>query len=246
MTEKEFKTCKSKKAVDAALKVLRMHINMPKFKLGDVVVAYYQSYRSNSESLVMQNEGCPKRWVVCHIDDDGIIFAKQILSNGRFGKGVYCLAEVGYRFDIDPDFLELVLLGQEDQYNPVAWTKDITKKRAKLSKLNKDKALDWEDIKHAHSVMDTWKVGDVLYRCGTRTPSEKQISIHKIKAIHKKPIPEAPNRRSYYGRSDRYDGHRQAGLKFYYEVEVENYNSTINDTYIWNWYAEKPTTLEMI
>jgi len=255
MTDKQFETCKSKKAVASALRILRAHIKMPKFKIGDVVVAYYQRRNHKTdeitEELIMQNEGNPTRWVVCHIDEDGIIFAKQILSSGKFGQGVYCLAELGgesYRFDIDPDFLELVLLGQEDQYNPIAWTKDVAKKRAKLSRLNKSRELEWNDVAHAQSVIDTWKVGDTLYKCSTSTPSEKHVVAHKIKAIHKHKIPDLLHSSAggYLRQYDKYERHRQANLKYYYEVEMENHFGDIKDFYIYYWYIEKPATMETL
>ena len=252
------KKCLNQKRNKEALRILRNAGQLCKYNIGDVLISY-----DRNDKPMMQNENMVQRWVVVNKDDRDVLFAKKMMINGNLGTGIYLLAEVRgvERFDIDPDFLDLILLGKEDEYNPAKINREIANKRTKLRKINAQKKVTWEGIKQAQDVIDEWSVGQNLWYCRTNTPNSNQINKYVIHKIEKTPIDYNITRESNWRDNRGYPSeerqHRKQKLTHVYNVTLKlvsgsHYRSeiTISDSngsyYLSEWYLVTPSTVEMI
>ena len=254
MTPDEFKKCLNKKSQKAAVRVARNQARLPNFQVGDVIVGY----RKNG-GLIMQNDNMIQRWAVVHIDEFGIMFAKKMGVNGNLGKGVYCLAEdpIVDKFELDPDFLDLVLLGREDEYNPAKTNRDMAKKRSQLRRENDKRKVKWKDVVEAQKIINTWTEGDTLYYSRTNTPNDTHITPCTISKIDRTEIDysvtkeqthswsSVPSPGFHY--SERAHRHHRLSHKIIIIIRFPDGSTrSLEDstTYTHGWYHTRPLTVQ--
>ena len=169
ITEKEIKSIRRSVKGRVVFDAVNNMRHQLQFEIGDVLVL-----RLNNDRLLEVHEGVPQRFFVVHKDDLGFIYTKKILTGGKLGQGLELLAvhPSGTRFEIDPEKVESILVGQEGEYNPYAQAKELKRKKDKQRKANKALKLSFKDIAEADKFLQQLKVGDKLYRTYTLTDSK--------------------------------------------------------------------------
>ena len=119
--EKAIKKAQKINSVNELRRLLFNRQNQKNFKIGDVLVC-----KNIANNSYIRCGTTMRKWVVCHVDEHKLIYAKRILSNGKISNKVKCLTvdylSNIYIYDIDPEHVEHVLLDSEDEYSP---TKNI-------------------------------------------------------------------------------------------------------------------------
>ena len=107
------------------------------------------------------------KYIIVH-NDEGFIFAKKICANGKPGVAITCLTidypTDAYYLESDGDYVEAVLLDNQDNYDPLASAKDYVKKKNKATRENSKKRLLFPTFQEALAFLKTVKVGDTFYK----------------------------------------------------------------------------------
>lgn len=107
------------------------------------------------------------KYLIVH-NDEGFVFAKKICANGKPGVSITCLTidypTDSYYLESDGDYVEAVLLDNQDNYDPLASAKDYVKKKNKATRENSKKRLIFPTFIEALAFLKTVKVGDTFYR----------------------------------------------------------------------------------
>lgn len=111
------------------------------FKIGDVLVKKIKKSRITKdcshidywEHVMVPYRKVPAKYVVVHVDDNGIPTVKRLSVKGYFTGNIQSLADVDFRneiFEEDPDMLEALLLN-EDEFDPIRRERN-RKRKSKL------------------------------------------------------------------------------------------------------------------
>ena len=113
----------------------------------------------------------PAKFMVFYKDKDGFAFVKRIISGGKLGKEVTCLNTTynikDYWLEADPDYVNSILLENEEGYDPLAASKKIASDKNKARRRNKKLEITFKTLKEACDYIETLKVGDVIYDTNT-------------------------------------------------------------------------------
>lgn len=147
------------------------------FKVGDVVVKF-----DSSGKVIKNNDGTINKYVVIYVDSHGLVFVKQMLNVCTLFKTVTCITAESYlngkHYKHDPEYIELLMLGKEDEYDPFSHNKLIINKRIRCRRFNdKFKITELSKIENMFAIMSATRSGE-FWSC----------SRHYIKSNEESPI----------------------------------------------------------
>lgn len=174
-------------------------------EIGEVYYIKHKSYNGEETYISAGWNDEPAKYIVFH-KDDGFVFIRRIIANGKMGKEVTCLTTAynvdEYWLEADPDYVNSILLEDEDGYDPLAASKKAASDKNKARRRNKKLEIAFDDYVDAHAYANTLNVGDLLYDADTTYGSG--LLTWKITAITKRPTDQ-------YKLKDRYFGSGEAG-----------------------------------
>lgn len=100
-----------------------------KFKVGDVLIKkkkYYENGKEVWRIPKVQQRGTMRKFVVVHVDADGIPYIKKLSVRGHLLNGIKSLGDIDFRTEIyeeDPDYAEAILLDKPD-FDPIEYERD--------------------------------------------------------------------------------------------------------------------------
>jgi hypothetical protein len=195
--------------------------------LGEVYYIKYKDYGGDESYITAGYGNEPAKYIVFH-KDEGFVFVKRIISNGKLGKEVTCLTTTynagEYWLEADPDYVNSILLEDEGGYDPLAASKKLSSNKNKARRRNKKLEIAYGTHKEAHEYAKTIKVGDLIYNAETTYGSD--LVSWEVTSIEKRPADQIRNgTNSYYGTSlgstnaDRI--HNRHGIKDLIAVEIK-------------------------
>jgi hypothetical protein len=112
-----------------------------KFKVGDVLVKKRRKvtfdwsatsiYRQEAwEYVKVPHRKTNAKYVVVHIDENGIPIVKRLSVNGKLTRAIQSLGDVDFRseiFEEDPDYAEAVILDKRE-YDPIEYERNGKRK----------------------------------------------------------------------------------------------------------------------
>lgn len=139
--------------------------------VGEVYFIKGKTYSGEYEYVTAGYSDEPAKYMVFHKDDIGFIFIKRIIASGNLGKEVQCLTTQfdsdKYILEPDPEYVNSILLENEDGYDPLAASKENSAKKNKARRRNKKLELNFDDAQSAYDYIKTLRKGDVIYDCET-------------------------------------------------------------------------------
>jgi len=159
---------------DHYLKTKKVMQNNEVYKDLSIGEVYYIKHkgRNDEERYITNgwNGDEPSKFMVFH-KDESFVFVKRIIASGKMGKEVVCLNTTydvdSHWLEADPDFVNSILLENEDGYDPLAASKKISSNKNKARRRNKKLEIKFDDIYMAQSYLDGLKVGDLLHDADT-------------------------------------------------------------------------------
>lgn len=180
-----------KKQIDDQLKNNKIiqwfkHRENMKFEVGDVLLRYTEQYDEAADKYILKPEPIsygnkmPQRYVYIHEDKNGVGFIKKLrTSDGKLGKELFCLTDFDYsdtRFEVDPEYAEHSLLGEE--FN----IRDVHKKslegRKIIIKMNRKIGKKLPTLLDKNMFFDDLKKGDYFYT--SRDYTGKYVAKYKV------------------------------------------------------------------
>jgi len=172
-------------------------------QVGEVYFIKCKDYDGNEKYVTAGWSGDPSKFIVFH-KDDGFIFIKRIIASGKPGQEVMCLTTQfnvdEYWLEADPDYVNSILLQDEDSYDPFAASKIDANKKNKARRKNKKLEIKFNNAKEAYNFIKTLKVGDTLYdalttygsatvtwevtKIDVRAVSRRSTNMSPVDAIH--------------------------------------------------------------
>lgn len=100
-------------------------------------------------------------------NDNGFLFAKRINANGKPGVAITCLTieykSEKYTLEVDDDYVEAMLLDNQESYDPLANAKDLSRRKNKATRENQKKRLMFNTDAEAYAYLSTIKIGDTFF-----------------------------------------------------------------------------------
>ena len=157
-TEKDIKGAGATNAMSELKRLLNNMEDQSIFDVGDVIVLR----RYNGKIDVVG--GAPKKWVVTHIDDYGLLYANRILVSGEISPKVRCLTPdylSNGKFESDPEQVDSILLGEEHEYDPLRSIKAVAAAKKTVKSINNKKKLK---NCSREFLLKTLKKGSIIWR----------------------------------------------------------------------------------
>jgi len=143
--------------------------NMEVYKdlsVGEVYFIKRKNYQGEEEYVTGGWNDEPAKYMVFH-KDGGFVFVKRIIASGKMGKEVSCLTTEfdtkTYWLEADPDYVNSILLDNEDAYDPLAAEKKNSSNKNKARRKNKKIQLIYDTPQEAYTYIKSLKVGDTIY-----------------------------------------------------------------------------------
>jgi hypothetical protein len=176
-----------------------------KFNIGDILICKKAKYEYNDDDdgrtfweaeTINSTNGLPRRYVYVHEDEFGVGYVKRLkVTDGDLGEELICLATIDHsntRFEVDPLFLDSVLLG-DGSFDIKALQKKEKEKRAEIVAFNKQSSLKSEtSLADINKFLLQMKVGDALYYENNDTYYGIHVQKVKIDSIKEIPISRLP------------------------------------------------------
>ena len=144
-------------------------------------------YKQDGQVRYVSGGDRPYRYLIIN-KDEGFIFAKRIISTGQPGEYVSCLTieypSNYYEIEVEPNMADAMLL--DIDYDPLKEEKDYKAKKAKASRMNARKRLEFNSPQEAYDFIKTMKVGDTYYTADTSFGSIQ--STYVVKEIKTRPV----------------------------------------------------------
>lgn len=199
-------------------------------QVGEVYYIKYKDY-NDKESYVTTGWGndTPAKYMVFH-KDEGFVFVKRIIASGNLGKEVICLTttyDVGSHWlEADPDYVNSILLENEEDYDPLAASKEMTAKKNRARRKNKRLELKFDEPQEAYDYIKKLRKGDKLYDCSTAYGAgiiEWVVNKVSVRATDKSPNTSYSwdTNRSIPGRTPVDQEHNKYGFDQIVEVEIQ-------------------------
>lgn len=241
-----------------AKRIIKSTRDYKEFEVGSAV--YIR--RNSSKKLVGQeyDSSCkPEKYIIVK-NDEGFLFAKKICANGKPGVAILCLtieySSTEFSLEADGEYIEAVLLDNQENYNPLAEAQDYQKKKNKAARENAKKRLLFDTHIEALDFLKKAKIGDVFYRADyTYGGGITEYTVTNI--TRRMPIPpDSVNR--WGSRND--EEYIDAGLdevvilelnpvkstsSYTYKIDL-NYRKISKQGYPWLIFKDRPTTPEDI
>lgn len=220
---------------------LNINKNLEYYKDLAIGEVYYIKFQDWNKQWRYETTGYGKtksKFYVFHKDDDGFVFVKRILASGRLSKEVICLT-TSYNhnehvLEADPNYVNSILLENEDGYDPMAEEKAITAKKNKARRKNKKLELNFKDDKEAYEHMKTFKVGNRIYDCDTAYGSG--MATWEITEVIKRKTDRKKDTQSWYrhdtpGSTEADREHNRAGFKNLIVCKIKCVDNDSNRTW---------------
>lgn len=161
------------KAMMETINTLR---NLSQFKEGDFLVAYKfaGSYGDYKKRPVTNSYGVPKKFIVVHVDSNGIPYMKELNKSGdatgpvlspvRADGGYSIIKQAEYVFEIDPEYTDAIILDDQENFNATEVLKAKSDNFKEIAEHNKKLKVNCIDMKALAAFFGTVKVGDTLWR----------------------------------------------------------------------------------
>ena len=144
-----------------------------KFNVGDILIKKTFEFDDNKISgeyvEMYDNSILPRRYLIIHADEDSsFYFYRNIDENGKLESEIYntfSTDHLGYEecsiFEVDPIFLDAVILGEEFDIGHLL--KEEKERKSKLIKMNRSSSIALVNLKHVNEYISSLKEGDMLY-----------------------------------------------------------------------------------
>lgn len=150
--------------------------DVSRFKDGDYLIAFRRSsgYHESRDVQVTNSYGAPKKFQVVAVDKHGIPYMKELNKAGqptgrliqsvRIDGGYRELKYGDFRFEVDPDYADSIIMMDEENFDPSAIHRDKGQLHKEITKHNKSIKVRVSDPPTLISFLQNLKVGDVLWR----------------------------------------------------------------------------------
>ena len=164
---------KNEYALSETLKVLE---DVRQFKDGDYLIAFRRAtqWGETKDVQITNSYGAAKKFQVVHVDSNGIPYMKelnkkgeptgQLITSVRVDGGYTQLKQSEYRFEVDPDYADSIIMDDEENYDASVTHRVKGDLFKEITKHNKSIKVDNKDTLKLISFLQTLKVGDVLWR----------------------------------------------------------------------------------
>lgn len=182
---------------DATYKYLK-HRKQCSFSVGDILLKKINRSFSlepmwEYETVSDSSNSMPKRYMYVYEDPEtGIGFIRQIKTNGEgLGRWITPMTNFDHdyvRFEVDPLFLDSILLG-DGTFDIKSLAKAEKQKKKEIIEFNKSISHPTGKCSEINNVLSTLKVGSVFYSCGqarTGGYTGRFVREHKIVSINRK------------------------------------------------------------
>ena len=178
--EKTINNAQSTNAMKELIRLMRNREDQKNFKVGDVLVC-----KNIHKNAYVKNNSVIKKWIVSYVDNYKLIYAYRILSNGKISKKLTCLTislmSEKLKYDIDPNHIELVLLDNEEAYDPADEIRETNRIKNIVRNINRDKRLTKEDFDKLTPQDKVWHSSDYQ---GTYTVELWVTNISNVKSTN--------------------------------------------------------------
>jgi hypothetical protein len=148
------------------------------FNKGDYLIAFYyeNGWGENRTRQVLNSYGAAKKFQVVAVDKHGVPYMKELNKQGKPTGRMICSIKyekqnrthidtaLTYRFEVDPDYADSILLDDQANYNASSALKVKSDTFREISEHNKKIKVDCFDAKNLAAFIGTVKVGDLLWR----------------------------------------------------------------------------------
>jgi len=148
------------------------------FNKGDYLIAFHQGYGWGEDGSrpVTNSYGAAKKFQVVAVDKHGVPYMKELNKQGKPTGQMICSIKyekqnrshidtaLTYRFEVDPDYTDSILLDDQANYNASSALKVKSDTFREISEHNKKIKVDCFDAKNLAAFIATVKVGDLLWR----------------------------------------------------------------------------------
>ncbi len=153
--------------------------NLSRFKEGDFLIAFHYSsgYGDHRKRPVTNSYGVPKKFIVVHVDVNGIPYMKELSKNGdatgsilspiRVDGGYSMVKQAEFIFEVDPDYADAIILDDQENFNATEMLKAKADNFKAIAEHNKKIKVNCVDLKVLAAFFGTVKVGDTLWRSNT-------------------------------------------------------------------------------
>lgn len=235
-------------------------------EVGEVYYIKCKDYEGKEVYHVAGWNNDPAKYMVFH-KDGGFVFVKRIIANGKVGKEVTCLTTTfnvdDHWLEADPDYVNSILLDNEEGYDPLAASKKLASNKNKARRRNKKIEVIFKNENDAFNYANSFKVGDCIYDAetsyGAGIVTWEVTNIIKRKTDKKKPTDRWARG---VGSTDADRTHNSYGLKDLVAIDVKIKGGKAPKTRRWiktsktitfydfleksynKWYKSKPYTVD--
>lgn len=152
---------------------LRVLQEVTQFKVGDFLIAFHRNHWEGNRQ-VTNSYGAPKKFTVVHVDSNGIPYMKELNKKGeptgiiiasvRLEGGYSQLKEGEYRFEVDPDYTDSIIMQDEENYDATLVHRMKGDLFKEITAHNKSIKIKTNDTPTLINFLQNLKVGDVIWK----------------------------------------------------------------------------------
>jgi len=205
--------------------VMKNAVVYDKLSVGEV---YFIRYTDTNKYVTSDWSGqSPSKFMVFH-KDEGFVFIKRIIASGKLGKEVSCLTTSyyvnEYYLESDPDYVNSILLQDENSYDPLAASKKIASNKGKVRRKNKKLELAFNKPEEAYAYIQTLSVGDLLYNATTTYGTG--VVAWEVKSVCVRDVDQTPQidwrgNKDTNGNSSDDQAHNRHGFVDFVSIDIE-------------------------
>lgn len=218
--KKRMARCDHYKLANSILESIEEYKDM---NVGEVYMVH-RVYKSGSKKPISRTYGGqPDKFMIFHKDENNFVFAKRITANGSLGKEIICMTTQFlsnmYEVTPDPEYVDAIILSNEDNYDPLKAQKDINSKKGKARRRNKKLEIEAKTFEDAYAKIKELKVGDIIYDADT---AYGYGTIEwKVIEVDVRPVNKSPTKWMSHRLGNTYEDQQHNDYKFPEVVEVK-------------------------
>lgn len=188
VTQDELKNIRRSKAGRHLLNAAANIAEQRQFGEGDVlVVGRITKVEGYPQYETMSSTNLPQKYLVVYKDEAGLLYCKRILQGGKLGKGVVMPATWDssyWRFEMDPEMADSIILSQEDKYDPMAQARMIRKLKEEVKRYNKSIETSLPNAVTASQFLESLQIGQKVWTLSYYTdPRHDEFVVQDIKKV---------------------------------------------------------------
>lgn len=155
--------------------------NAQKFNLGDYLIRMINYGFPETDFRLQKNSyNVPVKYKVVHIDANNVSYVKQLNSKGKTVGEIICTfsEDVEERYELDPEFVDAVIMQSEENYDPTEQYKEHLNTRKEIIKHNKESKIKLQTCADAVMACLKFNVGDTYW-----TSSNKYFNVVEINQV---------------------------------------------------------------